>query len=206
MRLSLSALKLPSSGSLAGSMKEPRALVRGGLGLLLAANLVAAAFAFHLVGVSPEALKQQLTIARTQLQAEQMKLKRSRSLTANMDKGKTESAHFIASYFSSRRYTYSTIESEIREDSKTAGMAMKEATFGTPEPIIGSDDLEMLTVSVNFEGGYSQLVKLVNLLDRSPRFILIESLQIAAPPKGEIYSVTFKLNAFIRDVPGGGEL
>jgi Tfp pilus assembly protein PilO len=187
----------------AGSLKEPRMLVRAGLGVLLAANLVAAALAFHLIGVSPEALNQQLVDARAQLQAGQIRLKRSRLLTANIDKGKAESESFLATYFTNRRYTYSTIVSAINQAAKTAGMTMKEATFASLDPIEGTDDLEMLTVSVNFEGGYGQLVKLVNLLDRSPRFLVIESLQIAAPPKGEIYSVTFKLNSFVRDEPGG---
>ncbi|HTA47481.1 MAG TPA: GspMb/PilO family protein [Bryobacteraceae bacterium] len=185
------------------SLKEPRTLVRIGLGLLLAANLVAAAFAFHLIGSSPQALKQELAAARAQSQAEQTRLKRSRLLTSNIDKGKSESERFLANYFTSRRYTYSTIVNEINQAAKTAGMTMKEATFAALDPIQGSDDLSMLTLSVNFEGGYPQLVKLVNLLDRSSKFIIIESLQIAAPPKGEIYSVTFKLNAFVRDMPGG---
>lgn len=178
-------------------------LLRVGLGVLLVANLVAAAFAFHLVGSSPAVLKQQLAITRTQLQAEQVRLKRSRLLTANIDKGKSESEHFLTTYFSNRRYTYSTIVDEINQIAKNAGMTMKEATFASLDPIQGSDDLSMLTLSVNFEGGYPQLVKLVNLLDRSPKFIIIESLQIAAPPKGDTYSVTFKLNSFVRDKPGG---
>lgn len=185
------------------SLKEPRTLVQAGLGLLVAANLVAAAFAFHLIGASPAALKQQLGAARTQLQAQQTRLKRSRLLTANIDKGKAESENFLATYFTTRRFTYSTIVSEISQAAKAAGMNMKEATLASLDPIQGSDDLEMLTISVNFEGGYAQLVKLVNALDRSPKFIIIESLQIAAPPKGEVYTVTFKLDSFVRDTPGG---
>lgn len=194
------SFKLPSIS--VPSLREPRTLVQLGLGLLLAANLVAAAFAFHLFGSSPEALRQDLSLARTQLQAEQTRLKRSRLLTANIDKGKSESEHFLSTYFTSRRYMSSTIVAEINQAAKTAGMTIKEATFAAADPIQGSDDLSMLTLSVNFEGGYAQLVKLVNLLDRSPKFIIIESLQIAAPPKGEIYSVTFKLNTFVREIPG----
>jgi Tfp pilus assembly protein PilO len=184
-------------------LRDPRVLVRLALGILLAANLVAAAFAFHLIGPSPEALNQQLAASRAQLPAAQLMLKRSRLLTSNIDKGKAESERFLATYFSNRRYTFSTIISAINDAAKSAGMTRKEATFASLDPIEGTDDLEMLTVSVNFEGGYPQLVKLVNLLDRSPRFLIIESLQVASPPKGDIYNVTFKLNAFVRDVPGG---
>lgn len=183
-------------------LRDTRMLIRAGIGLLLAANLVAAAFAFHLIGVSPEALNLQLSNARAQLPAAQLMLKRSRLLTSNIGKGKTESESFLSSYFSNRRYTFSTIIDSINDAAKTAGMTRKEATFNSLDPIEGTDDLEMLSVSVNFEGGYPQLVKLVNLLDRSPHFLIIESLQIASPPKGEIYNVTFKLNAFVRDRPG----
>jgi hypothetical protein len=200
----LRGFTLPAAASwrlLLGS--GPRMLVRTGLGALLAANLVAAALAFHIIGVSPAALNQQLAAAQSQLQAGQLKLKRSRLLTANIDKGKAESENFLATYFAKRRYTYSTIVNELNQAGKAAGMTEKEATFASLDPIEGTDDLEMLTASVNFEGGYGQLVKLVNLLDRSPRFLIIESLQIASPPKGEIYNVTFKLNAFVRDTPGG---
>jgi Type II secretion system (T2SS), protein M subtype b len=192
-----------SSRSFGSHLRDPRMLVRAGLGLLLAANLIAAAFAFHLIGVSPEALNLQLANSRAQLPAAQLMLKRSRLLTSNIGKGKTESENFLATYFSNRRYTFSTIINEITEVAKTSGMTRKETTFNSPDPIEGTDDLEMLSISVNFEGGYPQLVKLVNLLDRSPHFLIIESLQIASPPKGEIYNVTFKLNTFIRDMPGG---
>ncbi len=197
---------LPAAGSLASSIKDAHVWVRAGLGLLLAANLIAAAIAFHLIGVSPEVLNQRLFIARAQLQAGQTRLTRSRMLTANIDKGKAESENFLATYFTNRRYTDSTIVNEINQAAKTAGMSMKEATFASLDPIEGTDDLEMLTVSINFEGGYAQLVKLVNLIDRSPRFLIIESLQIASPPKGEIYEVTIKLNAFVRDTSPGGAL
>ena len=201
--LNLRNFRLPTAGALGSSIKDVRVLVRAALGILLAANLIAAAIAFHLIGVSPEALNQQLMIARSQLQAGQARLTRSRLLTTNIDKGKTESENFLATYFTNRRFTYSTIVNEINQDAKTAGMNMKEATFASLDPIEGTDDLEMLTVSINFEGGYSQLVKLVNLIDRSPKFLIIESLQIASPPKGETYSVTIKMNAFVRDMPGG---
>ena len=47
--------------------------------------------------------------SRAQLPAAQLMLKRSRLLTSNIDKGKTQSENFLATYFSRRRYTFSTI-------------------------------------------------------------------------------------------------
>src|SRR5258708_694928 len=116
MPRSFSALRdivWPASGPFGSQMRDPRMLVRAGLGLLLAANLAAAAFAFHFIGVSPEALNLQLASSRAQLPAAQLVLKRSRLLTSNIDKGKTESERFLTTYFSNRRYTFSTIINEI---------------------------------------------------------------------------------------------
>ncbi len=179
--------------------KDSRFLVRVVLGLLLLANLVGAAIAFNLFGPSPEALEMQLTAARARLQGDQARLMRSRLLSSNIGKGKTEGDTFLTSYFTTRRRTYSTIISEITEIAKGAGMKAQEWTIAPLDPIEGSDDLSMMTVAVNFEGGYPQLVKFVNALDRSPRFLIIESMQATPQPKGDILSVTLKLNAFIKD-------
>ena len=181
------------------SWKDPRFLVRVALGILLLANLVAAGIAFNVFSPSPEALEAQLAGARARLQGDQARLMRSRLLSSNIGKGKTDGDTFLASYFTTRRRTYSTIISEITEIAKGAGMKAEEWTIAPLDPIEGSDDLSMMTVSVNFEGGYLQLVKFVNALDRSPRFLIIESMQTTPQPKGDLLTVTLKLNAFIRD-------
>ena len=141
--------------SLSGlSMRDPKLLVRAGLGVLLAANLVAAVFAFHLVGPSPQSINDELNAARLRLLAAQTKLSRSKKLAGRIDKGRDEGTSFLSSYVTSRRHTYSTVIGEITELAKTAGMNMKEATIAPLDAIEGSLDLDMMTISVNFEGGY----------------------------------------------------
>ena len=184
------------------NLKEPKFLVRVGLGVLLAANLVAAVFAFHLVGSSPESINDQLDAARLRLLAAQTGVSRSKTLAGRIDKGRDEDTSFLSSYVTTRRHTYSTIIGEITELAKSADMSMKEATIAPLDAIEGSQDLDMMTISVNFEGNYPQLIKFVNLLDRSPRFLIIESLQAAPQPKGDILTVNLKLNTFVREEPG----
>jgi len=202
MRLNLKFLSLPALGN-AAAWKEPRVLVRIALGLLLAANLVAAGYALNVFGSSPEVLNQALVAAEARLQADQARLTRSRMLTANIGRGKAESDTFLASYFTNRRNTYSTIISEITETAKTAGMKTQEGTIAPLDPIEGSDDLSMMTISINFEGSFAQFVKFVNLLDRSPRFLIIESMQVAPQPKGDVLNTNLKLHVFIKDDSGG---
>jgi type IV pilus assembly protein PilO len=198
MRFNLKSISLPAGAA----WKEPRVLVRIGLGLLLAANLVAAGYALNIFGTSPEALNRELTAAETRLQADQARLARSRVLTSNIGRGKAESDTFLATYFTNRRSTYSTIISEINETAKAAGMKEQEGTYGL-DPIEGSDDLYMMTISVNFEGSFAQFVKLINLLDRSPRFLIIESLQAAPQPKGDVLNANLRLHVFVKEDPAG---
>lgn len=189
--------KLPTV-SLA-SLREPKVMVRAALGVLLLANLIAAAFAFHLIGSSPEALSQQVAGALAGKQIAQAKLNRSRVLTGNIGKGKDEGEKFLSSYMTSRRYTFSTIIGEMNDASKASGMKMLDATIAPLDPIEGSEDLDMMTISVNFEGGYAELVKFVNLLDRSRRFLIIESLTVTPRPKGDVLAVNVRLNTFVKD-------
>jgi hypothetical protein len=196
----LKFLSLPGNAT---AWKEPRVLVRIALGLLLAANLAAAGYAFNLFGPSPEVLNQTLVAAEARLQADQARLVRSRVLTSNIGRGKAESDTFLTNYFSSRRNTYSSIDSEINETAKSAGMKRLEGTVAPLDPIEGADDLSMMTLSINFEGSFAQFVKLVNLLDRSPRFLIIESMQVAPQPKGDVLNTNLKLHVFVKGDPTG---
>ena len=198
-------LKLPANFSLpsAASMRDPKVLVRAALGLLLAANLVAAAFAFHLIGDSPEALNQQLAGTLAEKQRAQAALNRGRALRGSIDKGKGEGERFLTTYMSSRRYTSSIIIGELNEIAKSAGMKMLDGTIAPLEAIEGSEDLDMMTISVNFEGGSNELVKLANLLDRSKRFLIVESLTVAPRPKGDVLAVNVRLNTFVKEDKDG---
>src|SRR5580704_12090383 len=202
MRLSLKSLSLPAEFHIAAAWKDPRVLVRIGLGILLTANLVAAGYALNVFGPSPEALNQRLVAAEARLQADQARLVRSRVLTSSIGKGKVEGDTFLATYFTTRRHTYSTIINEITEIARNAGMKTEEQTYSL-DAIEGTDDLSMMTISMNFEGSFAQFVKLVNLLDRSPRFLIIESMQAAPQPKGDVLNTNLKLHVFVKEDPGG---
>jgi Tfp pilus assembly protein PilO len=186
-----------------GAWKQPKMLVRVGLGILLAANLIAAALAFHVFGPSPEEVDQQLAAARLQAQVEQVRLKRTRSLSGNIDRGHEQAGRFLTNYMTDRRTTYSTVVGAINKIASTAGMKLGDGTIAPLDPIEGSQDLDMMTLSMNFEGTYAQLLKFVNELDRSPRFLIIESVSVTPRPKGDALVVNVKLNTFVKNDTGG---
>ena len=194
------SFKLPSftPGALSlASLKDPQVRMRTLLGVLLAANLVAAAFAFHLFDDSPEQVARQVLDTRQQTLRQLKKLNESRQLAGKVDKGREEGTRFISSYMTSRRVTYSTIIKELNEKATEAGMKPKDAQIGI-EAIQGSDSLDMLIVTAAFEGGYKQLLSFINLLDKSQRFVIIESLA-ASPQQNGFLQVTLKINTFVKE-------
>ncbi len=72
------------------------------------------------------------------------------------------------------------------------------------QQVEGSDTLYQMSISAAYEGNYASLTKFVNQLDRSPRFLIIESL-MAAPQQSngaELLSVSIKLDTFVREETG----
>jgi type IV pilus assembly protein PilO len=186
------------------ALSEPQVLVRVALGVLLVANLVAAAFAFHIFDSSPEQVGRELAAALETQGREQVQLARSRVLAATIERGKADGLKFLSTSMTSRRRTYSTILRELTETAKTAGMEKAGGSINL-QPVAGSEDdsgtptLDMMSISFNLEGTYPQLVKFVNLLDRSPRFLIIETLTATPRAKSDILTVNFKLDTFVRE-------
>jgi type IV pilus assembly protein PilO len=192
-----------AAAKLAGGVtRDPRLAVRVGLGALLAANLVAAVLAFHPFGGSPEDLQRQVLELERQVSARQMALGRVRAVAAKVDKGRAEGDQFLNAYFLNSRTLSSAIYSELKDSAEKAGLKAREHTFSF-EPIEGSGDLSMLTVSAGYEGTYVQLVKFVNLIDHSPRLLIIEMLQAQPMQQTKTLTISMRLNAFVRESGGG---
>src|ERR1700683_163412 len=88
---------------------NPRAAIRLALGVLLAANLVAAYFVVRPVGGSAQELSQQALEMHSQIRQQQGVLDRTRLLVSKIASGRGEGDHFMSSYFLPRRQAYSAI-------------------------------------------------------------------------------------------------
>jgi Tfp pilus assembly protein PilO len=180
--------------------KAPRVTVRVVLGLLLIANLVAAAAVFKPWGGSPEDLQRQLAQLSSDAAKRETSLAHLRKLVTTVEKTRSDANKFLEQYFLARRSAYSTILGELAELAEKSGVKMKEHSF-VAEPIEGSDTLGMMVITGNYEGAYADIVKFVNQIDRSPRFLTIDTLQ-ATPQQGQgALNVNMKLNVFVREEP-----
>jgi Tfp pilus assembly protein PilO len=181
--------------------KDPRVAMRAVLGVLLAANLVAAVVAFKPFGGSADDLRRDRSALQQQLAQLQAQVTRSRKLVDKVQTARSEGDQFLARYFADRRVVTSTIQGELVDIAKAAGIVYQPTTW-TQEPIEGSDTLAMMTINAGCQGTYAALSKFVNLVDRSSRFLIIESMVAAPQQTGQILNVTVKIDTFIKDTSG----
>ena len=172
--------------------------MRAILGVLLVANLVAAVFAFKPFGGGADDLRHDRNILLQQLGLLQKQVAKSKKLVEKIETARSQGDQFLERYFTPRRVVTSTIQGELEQIAKTAGITYQPTTW-TPEPIEGSDDLSMWTINVGCQGTYAALSKFVNLVDKSPRFLIIESMAAVPQQTGQILNVTIKVDTFVRE-------
>ncbi len=186
-------------------IKDPRVLVRLILGLLLLGNVAAALILFKPWGGSAEDLERQMSGLRQQVVQRQAMLGRTKALVEKAEKARQEGDKFLDRYVLNRRTAFSTLVAELDRAAVQSGIKSKEKSFQV-EPIEGSDTLSMMTVSAGYEANYASLTRYINLLDRSQRFLVIESMQASPQQTGNVLNVNIKLNTFVREGPEGAPL
>jgi type IV pilus assembly protein PilO len=182
-------------------IKDPRVAVRAVLGFLLAANLVAAVVAFKPFGGSAEDLRRQQAQLGLRLAQMQTRLAQTKVLVAKAEQARTAGDQFLSQYTTDRRAASSTIYSELDHAAKEAGMKWKPLSI-TMEPVEGSETLQQMTITAAFDGSYNELLKFVNLLDKSPRFLIISSMTATPQQSGNTLSVSFRVDTFVREMAG----
>jgi len=183
-------------------IKDPRVVARAVLGVLLLANLAAAIAAFKPFGGSAEDLAREEQSLRRQLQDLQIRQAHSKALVDKVQLARAEGDQFLSKFVTDVRTTSLLIEEELNRTAKEAGIKRREASL-VIDPIEGSDTLSMLSITAGFEGTYANLTKFVNLLDKSPRFLIIENMVAAPQQGGQNLTVSLRLDAFVKEPAGG---
>jgi Tfp pilus assembly protein PilO len=190
---SLSALK----------WKDPRVSVRAVLGVLLLANLVTAVIAFKPFGGGADDLRRDRDVLRQQLAQLKIQVAQKKRLVDKIETARSQGGQFLAKYFTERRVVTSTIQGELVQIAKDAGITYQPTTWNI-EAIEGSDTLAMMTINAGCQGTYAALSKFVNLVDKSPRFLIIESMVAAPQQTGQVLNVTVKVDTFVKEEGLGG--
>jgi Tfp pilus assembly protein PilO len=168
------------------------------VGVLLAANLVAAGFILFPPGGTAEDLERQLVELQAQAKAKREALEKTKAHVAAVDLGRTEGDKFLGTYFLTSRARSEQLLSQLGQ--AAAGSKIKEKDRSIAfEPIDGSDTLSMMSITANYEGEYQDLLHFVHEIDRSPTLMIIESLNAAPQTGSKMLSISMKLNTFVRE-------
>jgi type IV pilus assembly protein PilO len=194
---------------LAGAaLRDPRVAMRVVIGALLVANLAAAIMAFKPFGGSADDLRREQADLRRRIAQLEQRAKSSRALVDNIDTARREGGEFLAQYVLDAKNAASTLAEELDKVAKEAGLR-PQPSQQSPEPVEGSETLFRVSISAGYDGSYAALRKFVELLDKSPRFlVIIENLNVVAPQQqqqqqtGQTVNVTVKLDAWVRATPG----
>ena len=180
----------------AGGLGNPRSAIRLVLGLLIAANLVAGYFVLRPLGGSPEELRQQVVEMRTAIRQQQGTVDRTRIMAGKIEIGRGEGDKFMSKYFLPRRSAYSIVMAELNDLANQAKVTAKESA-NSIEPVDGSDVLDMMQITANYEATYGDLVRFVNMIDKADRLLVMESLNATPQQGGGKLNVLMKLDTFV---------
>jgi len=124
----------------------------------------------------------------------------TRRLVEKVEGARRDGDKFLVQYVVDRRNSSSALNEELYRMAQQAGVRLGQVA-NEYEAIEGSDTLQMVNIQVAFEGSYQGITKLVDLIDKSPRFLMIESLQTSAPQaRTQEMAVQFKIHTFVRGV------
>jgi Tfp pilus assembly protein PilO len=191
-----------SKAPVAAKRANKAQIVRIVLGLLVVLNLVAAGLVLYPPGGSAEALEQSLAQLQVQLKQSKTHLEETRQHALAVEKGRGAEEEFLKKYFVPRRSAPTALLTELTQIAQRAGIKDRGNAFSA-DLIDGSDSLGMLTITVNFEGTYANLLNFVREIDRSSSLLIIESLNAAPQQGSNILTVAIKMEAFIKEDGSG---
>ncbi len=176
--------------------------MRGIIGALLLANVVAAIIAFKPFGGGADDLERQEASLQQQLSAMRKRIDGDKMLVNKMQNARQDRDQFLAKYVADERLGASSLFVELNRIATESGVKQLPVTVNQQD-IEGSDTFKMVTVTEGCEGNYASLAKFINLVDKSPHFLIIESLNTAAPQQGSgALNVQLKIDTFVNASEG----
>jgi hypothetical protein len=179
------------------NLRGPQTMVRGVLGALLAANLIAAGLVLFPPGGSAEDLERERITLDSQLRSSRARVDLTRLHASAVEKGRAEGDDFLNKYFLTSRTAFSTLLTQLEAAAKPTKMKPRDNAYAL-EPVEGSDTLSMMSITAAYEGTYQDLMHFVYELDRTPGMLIIESLSAAPQANSDTLTVSMKLNTFVR--------
>lgn len=187
-----------NSSAAARRFKDPKLVVRVILGVLVAANLVAAGMVLFPPGGSAEDLERQMASLQTRVTQNKALLQQTRQHAAAVQKGKADGDKFLDEYFLDRRTGAESLNTALNQAVAASKIKLRNASFNI-QPIEGSDTLSMVTITTDFEGSYQDVLRFVHEIDKSDQLLIVDSLSATPQQGSSTLAVQMKLDAFMKE-------
>ncbi|MBG99774.1 MAG: hypothetical protein CMN58_05460 [Solibacterales bacterium] len=99
----------------------------------------------------------------------------------------------------SRQVAFSTLVTELDAAANRAEIENRDRTYNI-EPVEGTSGYGIVRVNANFRGRYENVVRFLNLIDRSETFLIIESLGASPRSDSDDLQITMRIDTFVRDL------
>lgn len=163
--------------------------------------------AFYLFAVMPLANReadQRVLIAslQTQVATRRKNLASTEEIAKRLDLADEQGRRLIDELTLERRTAFSALLGELGSAAAESAVEVRETAYEV-ESVDGSDNYGILSINANFRGRYENLVKLLNVLERSPElFFIIHSL--GASPRADSdtneLQINMRVDTFVRNL------
>src|SRR5262245_52580692 len=178
--------------------RGPRRTIKITFAALAVFDVVFYLFAIGPLSESDREKRQNVENLQRQVREQSGRVEKLAAIVDKVETARTGGDKLLIDITLPRRSAFSEIVSEMDQASRDSKVELRERGLNV-EPIEGSNTLSMMTVTAGLEGTYDNLVRFVNLLDKSGKFLIIENLAAAPQQNGNNLSITLKLDAFVRE-------
>ena len=164
---------------------------------LLAFDVLFYAFAVEPLGARQEEQRILVTTLRNQIDRKTEDIKQLKLVVSKIEAARVEGDALVQEILMVRRTTYSTLLAELIEAANEAGIEARERNYDL-NVIDDAGKYGAITITASFRGQYDKLVKLLNRLDRSERFLIIGALGAVPRSDTNELQISLKIDTFIQ--------
>ena len=163
-------------------------------------NAVALYFYLSPPGGTRQDLELENTQVQAQIKAAQLQAAKSRRLAGHVETASEQAAAFSEKYFLPKRAAYVAVFEEIQRMAKASGIQERDASWNE-EPIEGTADLTLLTITANYEGSNANLMKFLNEADHSPMLLILDAMTASPQQRNNLINTAIRFQAIVHE-PG----
>lgn len=174
--------------------------------LIAIAALAVFDLTFYLAAVRPLSNREaeqgaRIAALEAQIASRRERLAAAAGVAERLERADAEGRELVRQITLDRRSAFSALLSEIGSAAGESGVEVRETAYEV-ESVDGSDNYGILSINANFRGRYENLVKLLNVLDRSELFFIIGSL--GASPRADSgtneLQINMRVDTFVRNL------